>query len=207
MAEDVVAVLDHAEWTEPQSMVMVAMSMGGMIGQHVCQIVPDRLAGVLFLVTSFRYMLPDKTTPSIMALLTESRIERTKSFMKWMFSDQEWLEKFDTRYPEFPNNHDRMISDMFENKETMQAALGQLSAVLAHRLSQKQLEHIRERVPHIVCMTGENDLTLSPLGTEMLAMHLACKSVILPGKGHGIHEESEQEVVSEIRNILKRTIK
>jgi len=52
MAKDVIEVLDHVGWTDPRSVNLVGISLGGMISQEIACAIPERLASLSLLCTS-----------------------------------------------------------------------------------------------------------------------------------------------------------
>lgn len=52
MALDAIEVIDHVGWSQPRSLHLVGISLGGMISQEVAYLIPDRLASLTLLCTT-----------------------------------------------------------------------------------------------------------------------------------------------------------
>ncbi|KAL2755749.1 hypothetical protein ACRALDRAFT_2027434 [Sodiomyces alcalophilus JCM 7366] len=52
MARDAIEVLDHVGWTDPRTLHLVGISLGGMISQEIAYLIPDRLASLTLLCTT-----------------------------------------------------------------------------------------------------------------------------------------------------------
>jgi pimeloyl-ACP methyl ester carboxylesterase len=53
MAKDVIEVLDHLEWTKKRQLHYIGVSMGGMIGQELALMIPERIASLSLLSTAW----------------------------------------------------------------------------------------------------------------------------------------------------------
>ncbi|KAG5653287.1 hypothetical protein H0H81_001351 [Sphagnurus paluster] len=52
MTEDVIALLDHLEWTAKRELHIVGISLGGMIAQELATRIPERIVSILLGVTT-----------------------------------------------------------------------------------------------------------------------------------------------------------
>lgn len=52
MAQDVVELLDHVQWTKARSLHIVGISMGGMISLELAKAIPERIASLSLISTT-----------------------------------------------------------------------------------------------------------------------------------------------------------
>jgi pimeloyl-ACP methyl ester carboxylesterase len=52
MAQDVLDLLDHLDWTQPRSVHVVGISMGGMISLELAKAAPERIASLSLISTT-----------------------------------------------------------------------------------------------------------------------------------------------------------
>ncbi len=175
MADDVAAMLDHAGIRRA---VLVGISMGGMIAQHVALRHPERVAGLVLLATTPG--LPHGHLPRIDTLgrLLTAPLRRT-GHVEVMAN---------LLLP--AHVHDRAGEllagwlDLMKAQPTRKEAFfGQFRAVLGHSTGAR-LDRIR--VPTRV-VTGDQDRLVPPRNANVLAKRIPGAQIeILPGVGHAI---------------------
>ncbi|KAI8905225.1 Alpha/Beta hydrolase protein [Gorgonomyces haynaldii] len=203
MAKDVLAVMDHIGWKD--NVHLAGISMGGMISQHIAYLAGERFLSLLLLATCAKHIQPEADSVNAWTLLKPHQDfgARADQLIYRTFSDEEWLNKKDDRYPEFDSNRDRMRKLFVErmeknpNKSPLKSIIGQGLGVQWHSMSDDKLQVIRQKIPKITCVTGTADRMIHPNCTKHLGEKLQCKTVFLEGRGHGLPHESEQEVIQE----------
>jgi pimeloyl-ACP methyl ester carboxylesterase len=210
LAQDAIAVLNHIKWLDNKSIHLVGISMGGMISQHISLLIPERFKSLTLLATCASHR-PPPSNPFISLQVLRPRFnkdERIRFLMSILFSDDNWLQAFNPRYPEFSSNFDRMYDIISKrlaapNNSGLKTIIGQGLAVKTHHVSVSQLKQIKQSIPKILCMTGLKDVMIDPACTEHLGTHLEAKTVLLPEKGHGLPSEAEVEIVRELKELFE----
>ena len=126
-----------------------------------------------------------------------------------LFNDKEWLNSYNSKYPDYKTNRERVFSDfMFRldrlPKCPLRSFVGQLLACITHHVSKQQLSKISLNIPNIIVATGTLDMMIHPQNTDYLATHLGAKKLIFEGKGHGLTIESEMELIPELLKLFNQ---
>ncbi|KAJ3331682.1 hypothetical protein HDU91_003281, partial [Kappamyces sp. JEL0680] len=158
MAEDVIAVLQHIGWTDDRSVHLCGLSMGGMIAQELAYLIPTRFKSLALMVTCAKHSAKKehrgKTERTYVRHLFSQPKTRLRAMTDINFSDAEWLDAADDRYPEFSTNRERMIatfSHRIENspRSGLKPLIGQGMAVKTHNMTADRLQTIAASIPHI----------------------------------------------------------
>jgi pimeloyl-ACP methyl ester carboxylesterase len=193
MADDVAAVLDHAGVRQA---VVVGISMGGMIAQHLALRHPDRVNGLVLLATTPG--LPHGRLPGLetIRVLLGSPLRRT--------GHVEALAKL-----VLPKHAHSRASELLagwigllrEQAPATPAFFGQVGAVLGHSTG-RRLGNIR--VPTRV-ITGDQDQLVPPANSRLLSERIPNATLeVLAGVAHGI-PLMDREVVSRNVNLIRPT--
>jgi 3-oxoadipate enol-lactonase len=175
MADDVAAVLDHAG---VRRAVIVGISMGGMIAQHVALRHPDRVTGLVLLATTPG--LPHGRLPEFdtLRVLIGSPLRRTghvQALAKLILPQHAH-----SRADELLAGWIELLREQAPKPE---AFFGQLGAVLGHSTG-RRLGKIR--VPTRV-ITGDQDRLVPPVNSRLLSERIPNATLeVLPGIAHGI---------------------
>ncbi|MEO6575155.1 MAG: alpha/beta hydrolase [Polyangiaceae bacterium] len=192
MADDVAAVIDAAG-SEPA--VVVGISMGGMIAQHVALRHPTRVAGLVLLATSPGLPHARLPGPFALALLVLAPFAKDPFYAL----DRILL----------PSTHlhraRELLSDWpaaFEsNRVGGRAFVAQFMAAALHS-SGARLRTIRCPV---VVVTGSDDIVVPPKNSEILARLIPHAILeILPGVGHGVPILDEAVVERALASLEKK---
>lgn len=203
MADDMLELLDVIGWTEPRSVYLMGVSMGGMIALELCNRHPERIAGVLLQSTT-----PGDMTnlPGVSATMTFTRLfsgavfgtsepeDRALTMIRLMFP-KEWLEQPDEDDPE-RRTHEQVIYHAFSwrisflPRPVLTGALSQLAAVLTHRVRAKDLAKIDANIPQIKILTGDKDAIVSPRHSyRMKSLMPHAELHVWEGGGHAVHAQ------------------
>ncbi len=124
-----------------------------------------------------------------------------------MFADKKWLNARDDRFPNFENNHDRMLHTFLERNRKIQIPLktmyGQSFAISRHYVDPNRLAFLGKMIPDCTAIGGKKDIMIDSSCTLHLAQHMGCKAVIFEEKGHIILQEAEMETIREIEQTIQ----
>ena len=193
MADDVAAVLDHAG---VRRAVIVGISMGGMIAQHVALRHPDRVSGLVLMATTPG--LPHGRLPKLQTLgvLLGSPLRKT--------GHVEALAQL-----VLPGHAHGQADDILagwigllkQKAPRPPAFFGQLGAVISHSTG-RRLGKIR--VPTRV-ITGDDDKLVPPANSRLLSERIPNATLeVLQGVGHGI-PLMDRDVVRRNANLVRPT--
>ena len=91
-----------------------------------------------------------------------------------------------------------------ESPDRSYGVLGQLAAVMTHKMKPDRLSIIGKEVPHVVCIVGTGDKMIDPANTAYLAKHIGCRQIVLDNKGHSLIHEAEREIIPLIEEMLSK---
>lgn len=215
MARDVIDLVDFLGWTQPRSLNVVGVSMGGMIAQELGLLIPDRIAGLCLVSTASRLV---RTVPFL-----ENLRQRINMFIprdidvqldeigKRLFS-LEYLQQPD-REGQFPTNADRVAAGELNKRMDTQGFTRKgffLQAMAAgwHHKSAHQLKQLKDRVgaERIFVMHGTDDRMLTFVHGQILAEELGegIKWKVWEGKGHVLLIECEEEFNKDIEDFVDK---
>ena len=174
MADDAAAALDAAGF---ESAIVVGISMGGMIAQHVALRHPAKVRGLVLLATTMG--LPHGRPPGATAIATLLSLAfgaRVSGGLARLLLPKKHLGRKRELLAEWP-------AAFKENPMTRHAFVGQLAAVLAHSTGFR-LRNIA--VPTVV-VTGDDDILVPGINSERLAKRIPNAMLeIVADAGHGI---------------------
>ena len=211
MAQDVAKVLEAVGWIQDRSVHLVGISMGGMIAQELALVIPSRFRTMTLLATQAHFNIPTHNLKLPFKLLrtfpnNEARVNNAIDNL--LFKDNEWLNSYNDKYPQYETNRKRVFSEFMFRLEKLprcplKSFVGQLCACLTHSVSKLKLAKIGLDIPHILVVTGTKDMMIHPRNTDFLATHLNARKLILQGKGHGLTIESEKELIPELSELFQ----
>ncbi|KAK4541718.1 hypothetical protein LTR36_007427 [Oleoguttula mirabilis] len=216
MAKDVVELLDHVGWTEPRSVHVVGISMGGMIAQELGLLIPDRICSLNLISTAPRIV---RTLPYLenlrnrINLMVPKALNTQLSKVKADCYSAEWLAKPDeTEYTvePFPTNGDRFAAGELSKRLspgtfTRQGFLCQLYAAGFHHKSAAQLKQLADRVgrERIMVLHGRLDHMIDFVHGEMLLKELGGEESGITKSFHGgIGHIAPFEIRHEFKRII-----
>ncbi|KAJ3259117.1 hypothetical protein HK103_003004 [Boothiomyces macroporosus] len=206
MAKDAAELLRHVGWTDDRSVHLCGISMGGMISLELASLIPKRFKSLNLLVTCASHRpTPGYFLHSELSLLkpTKNMDDKINVLMSLLFSDEDWLNANDARYPEYKTNRERVFATLKYRMQRTRAPgiytfLGQGLAVKTHYVSKERLNAIGKEIPDCVAIAGTKDVMIDPACTKELGDHLNCKTVFLEDKGHVIISEADLETCKEL---------
>ncbi|KAK5125450.1 hypothetical protein LTR85_000559 [Meristemomyces frigidus] len=216
MAKDVVELLDHVGWTDPRSVHVIGISMGGMIAQELGLLIPDRICSLNLISTAPRIV---RTLPYLenlrnrINLMVPKPLDTQLSKVKADCYSAEWLAKPDeTEYvvEPFPTNGDRFSAGELSKRMspgtfTRQGFLYQLYAAGFHHKSAAQLKSLADAVgrDRIMVLHGRKDHMIDFVHGEMLLKELGGEESGVTKSFHdGIGHVAPFEIRQEFRDII-----
>ncbi|KAK0263102.1 hypothetical protein LTR35_017622 [Friedmanniomyces endolithicus] len=216
MARDVVELLDHVGWTEPRSVHIVGISMGGMIAQELALQIPTRICSLNFISTAPRIV---RTLPYLenvrnrIDLMWPKALGAQISKVKADCYSAEWLKKPDETesiVQPFPTNGDRFASGeltkrLLPGAFTRQGFLCQLYAAGFHHKSAAQLKPLADAVgrERIMVLHGTGDHMIDFVHGKMLLAELGGEE---SGVTKSFHDGMGHVAPFEIRQKFKKII-
>ncbi|KAF2860822.1 alpha/beta-hydrolase [Piedraia hortae CBS 480.64] len=216
MAKDVVELLDHVGWTDPRSVHVVGISMGGMIAQELAILIPQRICSLNFISTAPRVV---RTLPYFdnlrnrINLLWPKPIDSQINKVKADCYSAAWLQSpDDTEFvvKPFPTNGDRFAAGELSKRMNPSAFpkagfICQLYAAGFHHKSPQQLAQLADAVgrERIMVLHGTGDHMLDFVHGKMLLEDLGGEE---RGVTKSFHEGMGHVAPFEIRKEFKRII-
>ncbi|PLW26262.1 hypothetical protein PCANC_27499 [Puccinia coronata f. sp. avenae] len=195
MAKDAEDLMKHLGWTQERSVHLIGVSMGGMISQELCLLVPKRFKSVSFVSTKAGDKLD---LPPLKGLYMLTRlISRTVSEQQSieMLMDALFPEEFLAQPTEGGRTQrEEMEANLVERmrktrKQPAKGMMGQVSAVLRHSCPAASLDRMaRELAPaKLLVLTGDRDQLIHTARSDDLHQALPGSELLrIPGAGHAI---------------------
>ncbi|OAV90654.1 hypothetical protein PTTG_06010 [Puccinia triticina 1-1 BBBD Race 1] len=195
MAKDTVDLMEYLGWTADRSVHLFGVSMGGMISQELCLLVPKRFKSVSFISTKAgnKFDLPPlsglyKLTRLLSRTVTE---EQSIEMLMTMLFPAEFLaqptEGGGTKREEI---YESLLQRIRRTRKQPAAGVaGQLSAALSHSCPAASLARIaRDLAPaKILVLVGDQDQLIEPARSIELHKDLpGSEYLLIPGAGHAI---------------------
>ncbi len=214
MARDLIEVLDHVGWTEPRSVHIVGLSLGGMIAQEMAMLVPERIGTLNLLHTAAKFELTwRENLASWSKVLEKKTLDQTLAAAALAMFSHKWLAApDDCEVPQRGVPGVRMPDDgkgeylMFDNNFQRYAAqeinkqyqpdygpadqwgiLGHLIAGAWHVKSEKQLTHIADSVGRdriLVLHTTTDGMVPPKLGQKLMNILQPGTAMMMDDEGH-----------------------
>lgn len=213
MALDVIEILDALKWTKQRQVHIIGISMGGMIGQEIAYLIPQRICSLNLMATAAKI---ENTTTFFENMQTRIRMLVPKTLensitdsSKTLFSD-EWLNEPDCtevpspgtpnvefppsgKYGKFSTNYERYAAHELCKRLDPEAFgrkgfLLQLIAAGWHYKSPEQLKEIGDKVgrDRIMVLHGTADRMITvPHGEKLIEWLQPGTAIIKEGTGHG----------------------
>jgi pimeloyl-ACP methyl ester carboxylesterase len=192
MAEDVVAVLDHAK---VERAVVVGISLGGMIAQHVAIRYPGRVRGLVLIATTPG--LPYGTLPSFEVLAALVSLPFARPGSATVFARLLLPDKHLPRARELLSQWPAALS---QDPVSPRTFLSQLTAAATHSTGRR----LREIGCPTVVVAGAEDVLIPPHNSKVLARRIPHAVLeIIPDVGHAV-PLLDEEVVERALDHLER---
>ncbi|KAF2101598.1 alpha/beta-hydrolase [Rhizodiscina lignyota] len=225
MARDAIELLDHVGWTESRSVHVVGISMGGMIGQELGLLIPDRIASLNLISTApyiFNTVGYVENLRHRINLIIPKSIDQQLSNVKKNCYTLKWLAEPDeceyVKEP-FPTNGDRFaaMEVMKRNHPEWFTRVGFLLQLIAagwHHKTPEQLKELGDKIgrERILVVHGTIDGMISfPHGEKLLEYLGGEESGItkrfIEGQSHVMPIERRKEFNSWIEAMVEKTEK
>ncbi|KPV73041.1 uncharacterized protein RHOBADRAFT_55281 [Rhodotorula graminis WP1] len=205
MAKDVEELLDYVGWTEDKSLNVVGVSMGGMLAQELALLIPTRIRTLLLTSTQSgsRFTLPPWKAASMFLRLSSGTVRTPAAQIELVTNTlfpEAWLDEVVHEEGEFKGKtrRDQVEADFLRRyhigrRQTPRGQLGQMVAVMKHRVSTERLARLAASVPHIAIIHGTDDNLI-----HVDRAHELHKD--LPGSRLKIVENAGHALPSQIKN-------
>lgn len=211
MAKDAVDLLQFLGWEEDRSVHLFGISMGGMISQELCSMIPKRFKSVSFISTKSgsKFDLPPLKGLYMFARLLSKTVSEEQGLN--LIIDT----LFPTEYLKRGLENGRTVRDeIYENlltrtrvtrRQTISGVFGQLGAVLSHSCSKDSLKKISDQLhpAKVIVMHGDEDQVIDPTRAFELHQSLPHSELFIFEKaGHAICAQ----LPSELNCLLERVM-
>ncbi|KAH9473292.1 hypothetical protein Pst134EA_000365 [Puccinia striiformis f. sp. tritici] len=204
MAKDTIDLMEHLGWTGDRSVHLFGVSMGGMISQELCLLVPKRFKSVSFISTKAGDKLdlppPDYYPGRFSA---EQSIEM---LMETLFPPEFLAQEIEGGRTKRDEIHEGLTERVSKTRKQPGAGVvGQLGAALRHSCPTTSLAQIdRELQPaKILVITGDKDLVINPI--RSIQLHEAMPNseyLLIPGAGHAVCSQLPEQFNAIIERVM-----
>ncbi|KAJ3402309.1 hypothetical protein CcCBS67573_g02774 [Chytriomyces confervae] len=207
MAKDTLELLDHVNWKS--KVHVVGISMGGMVSLELSLLAPNRLASLTLTSTHAGDLIPPLgaivQVPKLM--LTKDPHVKIAGLRDLIFPPH-WQNK-PSDVVEGKTNKE-VITDVLIRRavatplQTPGGAIGQLLAVISHRVGPARLQGIVDsQIPVLVC-TGTWDNLVNPQNSKYLAKMLQPRVYrVFEGAGHALTTEFSLEYNAMLKSFIE----
>jgi len=225
MAYDLIGLLKSLGWTDkPRQVHLVGVSMGGMITLELAKIAPELWGSITLVSTTSGQARGEKaltvSLPPVRGVGVISKVVATSMFgigtpegrvndvLELLFPDA-WLSE---PHPQDPSGRSRreVLYKVFEwrikfsRRAPPEGVLYQISAIVSHRVSNKQLAKISKDIPSITIVTGDEDHLVNPGNSLHLAKAMpSAKLVQFKQSGHALPLQRADE----LNEVIEQTIR
>lgn len=218
MALDVIDLLQAVNWTEPRSVCLVGVSMGGMISLQLMLRIPERFFCTLLCSTAAKVIHPPQPfhTRALrwanMLNPFQSTDQRIENLLASLYP-AEWLSQppdttlMANSSQMFSTNKEWITQDLQERiavagPTSIKALILQGLASLRHNVSMESLHKIGASNECIEAIVGTGDHLVDPICSEVLSHSLPCRLITFPGSGHALNYERRQEFNATLTELI-----
>ncbi|KAF5391757.1 hypothetical protein D9757_001717 [Collybiopsis confluens] len=227
MAEDAIVLLNHLGWTEPRSIHVVGLSLGGMISQELASRIPERIISLTLGVTTpggsfwtnfppwkgLKALLRQVLTYDVrlISVLRAVRMtflkdpaDRIPILLDILYTSS-WLDEKAVDDPQGRTNREGYARRFaFTRPQTLVGALSQQFAGLTHHVSAERLIKISKSIPKVTLATGDHDDLVAPSNTVYLKNTMAEAEVVeFANTGHAIHYQRSRDFNEMLERVFK----
>ncbi|KAJ3036160.1 hypothetical protein HDV00_003016 [Rhizophlyctis rosea] len=196
MARDTYDLLECVGWKE--DIHVVGVSMGGMIAQELCLLIPDRVISLCLTSTTPGRSIPPGAAITNLprTLMIRDAETRVHSVIDMVFPptflSQPSTELDPTGIP-YPTNREALVARLMKRMAATRpqppfGAMAQLGACITHYVSDERLRSLKGKLP-ILIVTGTWDNLIRPVNSHRLASILDARLEIFDGCGHALVSE------------------
>ncbi|POW13017.1 hypothetical protein PSTT_03974, partial [Puccinia striiformis] len=207
MAKDTLALMKWVGWEQERSIHLFGVSLGGMIAQELCLLIPERFKSVVFISTRCGSQLDCPSLKSCTSVLkTASGIatgdQALDLFLEILFPNGYFDEATEDR-----KIHKRDLRDRLRNchhlprEQSPIAFIGHFYAAMMHQCSYEKLEKIAKDLhpAKTLVITGDSDELRSP----ELHQHLpGSELIVVKNGGHAL----AYQITQDFNSIMDRVI-
>ncbi|KAH9457104.1 hypothetical protein Pst134EA_021001 [Puccinia striiformis f. sp. tritici] len=211
MAQDTLTLLNWLGWDRDRSLHLIGISMGGMIAQELCLLIPKRFKSVAFMSTRCGSEMdwPSRDALNVIFRTTSKMAtgdEGLDLYLDILFPKayMETLAKEGTMLKSKLREKHRNCHELPREQSSM-AFLGHFYAATMHHVTHKNLHRIAEDLQpaKILVITGDNDgLIPSKRSLELHANLPGSELVVIRSGGHTLIFQ----IPDELNAILERNI-
>ncbi|KAI7946568.1 hypothetical protein MJO29_011095 [Puccinia striiformis f. sp. tritici] len=211
MAKDTLALMKWVGWEQERSIHLFGVSLGGMIAQELCLLIPERFKSVVFISTRCGSQLDCPSLKSCTSVLkTASGIatgdQALDLFLEILFPNGYFDEATEDR-----KLHKRDLRDRLRNchhlprEQSPIAFIGHFYAAMMHQCSYEKLEKIAKDLhpAKTLVITGDSDELVLPKRSPELHQHLpGSELIVVKNGGHAL----AYQITQDFNSIMDRVI-
>ncbi|KAI7943785.1 hypothetical protein MJO28_011313 [Puccinia striiformis f. sp. tritici] len=211
MAKDTLALMKWVGWEQERSIHLFGVSLGGMIAQELCLLIPERFKSVVFISTRCGIQLDCPSLKSCTSVLkTASGIatgdQALDLFLEILFPNGYFDEATEDR-----KIHKRDLRDRLRNchhlprEQSPIAFIGHFYAAMMHQCSYEKLEKIAKDLhpAKTLVITGDSDELVLPKRSPELHQHLpGSELIVVKNGGHAL----AYQITQDFNSIMDRVI-
>lgn len=218
MAKDTLELIDHVGWNSQRQLHVIGVSLGGMIGQELALMAPERIASLILVSTAPKLFSTigwfQNLRDRINMFIPKSIDIELDSIKARVFS-QPWLSEPDAE-GHFPTNGDRWAAQELAKRRdvegfTKRGFILQAMAANWHHKSTAQLNQLGDEVgrDRILVIHGTVDRMITPPHGELLAKELGGEEkgvtkCMVEGRSHGLPMEWRRPLTKLIAEFVEK---
>ncbi|KAH7877887.1 Alpha/Beta hydrolase protein [Lentinula edodes] len=214
MAEDAIALLNYLGFTEPRSIHVVGLSLGGMISQELAYRIPERMISLTLGVTTagghiWNNLPPWKGFKALLRMTFMKDPAQKIPILLDLLYTSPWIDEKAVDDPRGRTNREvefESYARRFQTTrpQTLIGALSQMSSGLTHHVSAERLRQISKSIPKVTLATGDQDNLVSPDNTIYLKTHMKEAEVVtFENTGHAIHYQRPREFNAMLERVFE----
>ncbi|ORY73588.1 Alpha/Beta hydrolase protein [Leucosporidium creatinivorum] len=215
MAKDVVELLEEVGWFAEGRLNVVGVSMGGMIALELASLIPTQIHSLLLTSTKSGtvFDLPSSKATYMFLRLLSGTVWSPSSAISLIVDSlypSTWLDVID---PEDSEGRTRRVVQeedflrryYINRRQTLGGRMGQMAAVLKHRVDEERLGRIGREVERVAIIVGTEDRLIHPQRSRELHEAIPGSTLkVVDGGGHALPSQIRDEYNSWIVETINR---